>query len=390
MAPSARKISILAIAGILVTTCLLAQVPPQELHLVGDHWTAWDPPSEAPEGAQVYWVQPGDTLWDLAEQNFGDPYLWPQLWERNQYILDSHWIYPGDPLVISVEVVPIETLAQAPVAEEPMEGVMPEEDTRFAADPMAPSPLGSESDIYCSGFIGPVDKVFPFSIVGSEAAALAPSIYGAKARKTLEGKYGVINTLKSGLATSDIVYVDGGSAAGMSAGSTFTIISPQEVVRHPVTGARLGRFYRYLGQVRILSTQQETAIAEIMHSCHPAEIGAELMPFVAEPVPLARRRAVRPVNMPASDAVLENAGMIVHTDHGYVSLAEGNVVFIDRGAADDVTPGDIFTIYRLNNPGLPAVVLGELAVLSVQDSTAMAKLLSSRYTIRVGDRIDLK
>jgi hypothetical protein len=50
----------------------------------------------------------------------------------------------------------------------------------------------------------------------------------------------------------------------------------------------------------------------------------------------------------------------------------------------------MFTIYRLNSPGLPAVVLGELAVLSVQDETAMAKILSSRYTIRLGDRVDPK
>ena len=120
MAPSARKISILAVAGILVTTCLFAQSPPEDLHLEQDHWTAWDPPSEVPEGTQVYVVQPGDTLWDLAQSNFGDPYLWPQLWERNQYILDSHWIYPGDPLFMSVEVVPLDALAEAGVVQESM------------------------------------------------------------------------------------------------------------------------------------------------------------------------------------------------------------------------------------------------------------------------------
>ena len=73
-------------------------------------------------------------------------------------------------------------------------------------------------------------------------------------------------------------------------------------------------------------------------------------------------------------------------DHSLMSLGEGEVVFIDRGAAHDVTPGDVYTIYRLNNPGLPAVVLGELAVLSVHDDTSVAKILSSRYTVRVGDR----
>lgn len=260
----------------------------------------------------------------------------------------------------------------------------------FASDRGAPEPLGTESDMFCSGFIGPMEKDFPFSIVGSEAAALAPSIYAPNQRKTLEGKFGVINTLKSGLSTSDIVYLDGGRAAGMTAGSVYMIVAPQDVVRHPVNNERLGRFYRYHGRVRVLSTQNETAIAEIFGSCEPTEIGSFLAPYEPEPVPLARRSSVRPVNAPADEAVLESAPAIVHVDRSLVSLGEGNVVYIDRGAAHDVTPGDIFTIYRLNAPGLPGVVLGELAVLSVHESTSMAKILSSRYTVRVGDRIDPK
>ena len=78
-----------------------AETPPQDLHLVGDHWTAWDPPASFPEGAEVYTIVVADTLWDLAARFLGDPYLWPQIWERNQYILDAHWIYPGDLLLIS-------------------------------------------------------------------------------------------------------------------------------------------------------------------------------------------------------------------------------------------------------------------------------------------------
>lgn len=387
MAPRARSIAATIATGILIATFAVADEPPRDLQLVGDHWTAWSPPTEHPEGAQVYVVQRGDTLWDLANRYFGDPYLWPQLWERNQYILDAHWIYPGDPLVISVEVVPVETLAQQPLpAEEPME----EDAMMFASDRGVPEPLGTESDMYCSGFIGEVDKEFPFSIIGSEAAALAPSIYGPKQRETLRGKFGVITTTKAGLSTSDIVYLDGGRAAGMSAGSVYMIVSPQDVVRHPLTNERVGRFYRYQGRVRVLSTQNDTAIAEIFGSCDPAEIGAVLMPFEAQPVPLARRTSARPVNAPADESVLESAPAIVHVDRNIVSLGEGHVVYIDRGAADDVTPGDIFTIYRLNAPGLPGVVSGELAVLSVHENTSMAKILSSRYTVRVGDRIDPK
>ncbi|HEX9427905.1 MAG TPA: hypothetical protein VGA64_08960, partial [Candidatus Polarisedimenticolia bacterium] len=61
---------------------------------VGDHWTPYDPPdpeSFAP-GATLHIIVPGDTLWDLADLAFGNPYLWPQIWNENRYILDSHWI----------------------------------------------------------------------------------------------------------------------------------------------------------------------------------------------------------------------------------------------------------------------------------------------------------
>ena len=84
MAPNARTITILSLAVLLTGGMVVdADDPPSGLHLVGDHWSAWDPPSEVPEGSQVYAIQPGDTLWDLASRYLGDPYLWPQLWERN-------------------------------------------------------------------------------------------------------------------------------------------------------------------------------------------------------------------------------------------------------------------------------------------------------------------
>ena len=99
---------------------------------------------------------------------------------------------------------------------------------------------------------------------------------------------------------------------------------------------------------------------------------------------------MRPVNVPESAAEIEAGGAIVHIDFNFQSFAQGNVVFIDRGAAHDVTPGDIYTIYRMNTPGLPAVVMGELAVLSVHESTSVAKVLATRYELRIGDRITLK
>src|SRR5438067_993625 len=79
--------------------------PPRELHKVGDHWTAYNPPdpSTYPAGAKTYTIKAGDTLWALGKQFFNNPYLWPQLWEANTWITDAHWIYPGDTLLVEGE-----------------------------------------------------------------------------------------------------------------------------------------------------------------------------------------------------------------------------------------------------------------------------------------------
>ena len=57
-------------------------------------------------------IVPGDTLWAIAGKYLGNSYLWPQIWEKNTYILDAHWIYPGDPLVLGPQVAPVEQLAE--------------------------------------------------------------------------------------------------------------------------------------------------------------------------------------------------------------------------------------------------------------------------------------
>ncbi|MFY9822411.1 MAG: LysM peptidoglycan-binding domain-containing protein [Thermoanaerobaculia bacterium] len=388
------------------TAVAAADRPPQDLHLVGDHWTAWNPPA-APAGAadsQVHIIVKGDTLWALAGKYLGNPYLWPQIWEKNQYILDAHWIYPGDPLVLGLNVAPVDNLAQAGANGPggPGGSQAPGEQPAVTPPPGAmtpaqaagtPVPLGAESDIYCSGYIGDMDEQFPFSIVGSEydTQVFDESNYDVRhQRKEVTSRYGAPTTVKLDLSSGDIIYVDGGKAKGMSAGSLFTVVVPDQPVIHPLRREVVGRFYRYLGRVRILSVQETTAIAEIVHACDPVLVGAFLTPFQPEPVPLGRSTAMRPVNYPAAAEKLHNAPSIVYSKDDVIALGADHIVHVDLGD-QDATPGDMYTIYRENNrPGMPPVILGELAVLSVHKHFSVAKILESRYLIRIGDRLDPK
>jgi hypothetical protein len=369
-----------------------ADRPPQDLHLVGDHWTAWDPP-QPPAGAQVHVIERGDTLWDLAAKNYGNPYLWPQIWEKNQYILDAHWIYPGDPLVMGLEVAPVDTLTDNGGTDDGGEGTGEPEVTGDVLTPEqaagAPIPLGAESDIYCTGYIGDLDEKFDYTIIGSEYESLGPNLdLGASYGFT--GKYGRVGTVKYNLSTGDIVYLDGGRARGMTPGSVFTVVEPQRKVIHPLTNQVAGRFYHYVGRIRVLSVQEDTAIGEIVHSCDPILVGQQLQAFEPEPVPLGRPSALRPVNYPSPEDELRGSPVILFSEDNLVSLAEDHVVYIDRGSDQEVTPGDMFTIYRLNHDGLPPIVIGELAVLAVHRNSAVAKILESRYAVFVGDRLEPK
>lgn len=373
---SALLVLVLASSGVLAD-----ERPPTELHMVGDHWTAWDPPTSFPEGTEVYVIQKGDTLWDLSNQFYGDPYLWPQLWERNRYILDAHWIYPGDPLVVGVEVTPIEEVAD-----------MTDDADGDADDGMhldtalsAPVPLGSEDDIYCGGYITPQPDNFDYSIIGSEYSFSNASTTSSSLVPKL--KY---NSFLLNLSIADVVYVDGGRESGLMPGSLYTVVRPELTVPHPTKSKTIGHYNRYLGRVRILSTQEETAIAEIVHACHPIKVGDQLKPFTPEPVPLARLSGLVGVNDPVSKEALVDAPYIILADMGNVTLGEGHVVYIDRGVVDDLAPGDLFTIYRDTPAGLPPLMVGELAVLSVGEEASLAKILASRYAVSVGDRLDPK
>src|SRR5262249_19779304 len=65
----------------------------------------------------VHVVKRGDTLWDLCDRYFRNPWDWPRIWSYNPELQNPHWIYPGDQIRMQANAPPVappETVGTAP------------------------------------------------------------------------------------------------------------------------------------------------------------------------------------------------------------------------------------------------------------------------------------
>ena len=360
--------------------------PPRELHRVGDHWTAWNPPDPAsyPAGARTHVIKSGDTLWSLAQQYFNNPYLWPQLWESNTWIEDAHWIYPGDVLLVEGEGTSV-AAAQAE-GEGALSTVVPRESasafatTQETGIPTArlttesrPIALATESDIYCYGYIGDPDEPLPNFISSHEGVDL----------KYLPG------TDHAARATlGDLVYVNGGASTGLVAGEAYLVVEPGELIKHPASRRTIGRQYNYVGQVRVLCTENGQSRAIVIETCREIHLGARLKPIPQLPIPIAR------VPSPAEwcdPGTGKATGYIVASREWHLGLVEGHLVQIDLGSDDGIEPGDFLTVTRPSEKrGQPPMLLGQIGVLTTEARTASAVVLQVRREMLIGDIVELR
>ncbi len=294
-------------------------VPPKGLRQVGEgHWTPYEPPANA-TGPDWYVIQKGDTLSQLAQQKLGTWMLWPQIWDQNSYIKDAHWIYPGDPLLITrpqvvSEATPLEpeTLPEAQPA--------PPSDTGMAIEAEAPQPPINFSDVYCSGFITQNFKMPHLTILSSQRAETA------------------------GWAKGDVVYLNEGKAEGHQPGDKLMVLRVGQTVSHPVTGKAIGTYVKRTGAVKVLAVQEHTCIAEIVESCDEIYMGNVLVPWTPIPIPWDVKRS------PSLPLQLEDThkatGRVVWSEYRLEVTGEANLLYIDLGSKAQLIPGDKLWIFR--------------------------------------------
>ncbi len=366
---------VLAAAGTIVAA---QDAPPAGIQTgpatVATHWTKnTSYPTTIPEGAAYHIVERGDTLWDLSARYLDNPYLWPQLWDNNKHIPDAHWIYPGDPVILP-EVAVVSQAAGEELALGGPEGIVEEfgvegagEGQLAAGGPGAAlGPVTEETALQCAMYVASRDEDESLYIVGSE----------------LGGD-------KVALSERDIVYLSKGSNAGVRAGDLYSLHHASYPVKHPVTGRRIGTKVETTGWVKVILVQEDTASAVIEESCVDVHAADYLRPFERVNVPMVVRR-------PPTDRLTPPTGKV---DRYVIDLQDdasmagaGSFVVIDAGTDDGISPGTVFSIYRIMYPSVPTPrnVVGEVTVVATRDTTATAKITYSREEIMVGDQVEMR
>lgn len=346
--------------------------------------------TSAQEGRTVHRVMEGDTMWDLAGRYMQNSFSWPLIWEANkEQVADPHWIYPGQELVIppqglSEQVAAPDTAAIQPVAQQEIQpGAPAEEEPAYESEPAKPAPVAraSRSITTTQKLVSVVSEHMAFNAGYIEEAQSKPAgRIIASDRKDVEG-----------LMANDPVYINLGSADGAKPGDRYALYREGSRVKHPSNGSNLGRIINIVGILEITETESRTSRAKLLKTFEPISRNEAIRSYQEVMVP----KNVKPLPVERS-----NEGYIVSVKQEGIAVSEYKTVYIDKGLANGIMPGDVFEIYRtgakVKDPDrggsqiLPDLVVGHLQVLAVRNNTAAAVVVNSKVEdIRAGERIRL-
>jgi hypothetical protein len=281
----------------------------------------------------------GDTLWDLCEKYYGDPELWPKLWQMNPFITNPHLLRPGDEITL-------------------LEGLALQEKPR-AAEPQPPPPLEPEKGIDASGMTN-IDSIGFLSRGSLDAAG---QIIGISDSKVL-------------LSAGDRVYakLEDKELRSERLGQRYLICRASAPLEHPSSGAMLGRAVSVLGQIEIIKyTGKMVYEGKILKSYRSVQNGDTLV--ARKPV----SPCIRPV--PFEDQL---ATQIVAIKDLREIVGQFSIVYLADGSASGIRRGHLFEVFEEKMLGQDTGgvqvnnVLGHVLVLESSQDTATGVVVTMR------------
>jgi len=337
--------------------------------------------------AETHTVKPGDTLWGIARQYLGDPFLWPEVYRLNTNVVeDPHWIYPGEVLqlrggaeVSAVPAAPAEAPAEAPAPAEAAAAAMPdseavdsmqvayEEDASDSGSGLFPKagveisspPLLNEveqnyiplrrDEFYTAGFLTEGEKM-PF---GDVLGPITPKDIPVTSNRMMAS---FINSM---------VAVSPPKGASYQVGDTLMF----DFIQRAIPG--YGNIIVPVAMTVVRDVSQPQNVVEVIQQYNPIYRGMVTLP-ADHFTPSGHVRAV-----PISDGV--QGTVIAQRNPSRLTELQG-ILFIDKGRVNGVARGDIFEVRRepealRNGPNVTPQVIARIQIVRVRDKTASGKVV---------------
>ena len=303
-------------------------------------------------------VKDGDTLWDICQKYYGDPDLWPKLWQMNPFVTNPHFLRPGDVITL-FEGEPVKKKKEVTPAERQV----------------------------------PVITGFDISKMTNTGAL------GYFSLKELDPLGHLISSdsKKLILSNGDKVYASFKHPENISEGDVFSIAHQSLRIDHPLSGKPHGYNIRIRGKLVVRSAIKKSFFeSEITETFADIHVGDALIPF--EPV----SPCLQPI--PTDKDLM---ACIVSTKDQKKLIGNYSVVYIDRGLNHGVRRGNLFSVSRVikiddpdfkvtdfrhyfdypDNPKkmkLDDIVLGHVIIVEARPNTSTALVLSTKETFEKG------
>ena len=384
--------------------------PPKNLTKQPDGHVSANTDPANPEKFETHVVLAGETLSQIAGFVLKDSKLWPQLWEMNEHIINPHWIYPNDKILIRPVTKITEATPPAPAAQTPSPAAAPPAPVAPPAAPVPPPvpasvgigvlsrfltnsspaipkavdvfqipesrlvPALKSSDVYCSGFIR--------STPVSNLLQVSSTYQRDKSSFSTQGEY---------------VRINHGSKGDVTVGSMYQVVRATRKVSNPEggLGSSLGMHYMDVGQIQIVQVQEDFALAQVLYSCDALEPSDVLLPYVRLDVPeLPRNRSFSSAmkatgNIKGTVSFFRNSVAVAGSVYSSRTppsaksiVGTGGVVYLNVGEAAGVKAGDLFIVYR------GSAAIAEVAVLKVEEKSSTALVTYSTDALVLGDRVE--
>jgi len=301
---------------------------------------------------QPYVVKKGDTLWDIADYFFKDPWKWLKIWEHNLYITNPDLIYPGNKIWFDGSQLSQGGLTR--IQPHPQVIIRPVERMEGKADSSVVL-----TALQRQGFIQP-DQVQGVGYI-------------------LDSRDDRFN-----YGEHDRVYLKLNQSA--KPGSLFDVFRSTDVLREPNSGNELGVLIKHMGQVKVISAENGVYRGVVVKAFEEISRGDRLKPA----------RMIDPhIVLSYPDTTL--SGTVIYIRDDAHEAGQHQVLGINLGLDDGLKAGMQMSIFKAGRivkdkvAGgevlLPQEQIGELLILVPQQRASIALITKSTGPINVGDAV---